>query len=91
MSDGQTGKRGELGPRPDLGREGDRGRVRADRDPSVRLARSGPDRGLLHEKKLTVREGAVVKGKIKAETPLSPAAEFAEIARLVHQRDGRDL
>ena len=47
--------------------------------------------GSVQSKVLTVREGAVVKGKIKAETPLSPAAEFAEIARLVQQGDGRDL
>lgn len=47
--------------------------------------------GSVQSKALTVREGAVVKGKIKAKTPLSPAAEFAEIARLVQQGDGRNL
>jgi len=41
--------------------------------------------GSVQSKVLIVHEGAVVKGNIRAEVPLSPAAEFAEIARLVQQ------
>lgn len=41
--------------------------------------------GSVRSKVLTVQEGAAVKGNIRSEIPLSPAAEFAEIARLVQQ------
>lgn len=45
--------------------------------------------GSVRSKVLVVREGATVKGQVRAETPLSPAAEFAEIARLVQKQEER--
>lgn len=47
--------------------------------------------GSVRSKVLTVQEGAAVKGNIRAEVPLSPAAEFAEIARMVQQEGVGDL
>ena len=46
--------------------------------------------GSVRSKVLTVQEGAAVKGNIMAEVPMSPAAEFAEIARLVQQEGVAD-
>lgn len=43
--------------------------------------------GSVQSKRLVVREGAALKGKVRAETPVSPSAEFAEIARLVQDEE----
>lgn len=47
--------------------------------------------GSVGSRVLVVQEGAAVKGNIRAEVPPSPAAEFAEIARLVQQERVNDI
>ena len=46
--------------------------------------------GSIQSRRLVVREGAAVKGSIRAETPPSPGAEFAEIAQLVQDKETRE-
>jgi cytoskeletal protein CcmA (bactofilin family) len=57
----------------------------------VELSPTGYLVGNVRSQALIVREGAAVNGGISVEAPLSPAKVFAEMARLIHEEEVREI
>lgn len=57
----------------------------------IELSPTGYLVGDVRSPALIVREGAAVNGRLSVEADLSPARVFAEMARLIHEEEGRDV